>query len=190
MASREVDRPLDDGITVPLLRDSHEHEHEELERQSKETPNSSLQARARLYWLAAVLCCGALLFGYDSGLIGTSDPEIQDDRILTRGRRRIDIPIIPLRLPLRCLRAPKRDNSQRHSRWNTTSRRPDRLFRHLARQQSVRQTNGNRGLLAHLLPRRGARTTQLALPPCVLYRPSHRRFGRGRILKRYSDLPL
>jgi hypothetical protein len=72
MARTEVDRSLRDASTVPLLRDSHERD--ELERRSKETPNSSFQARARLYWLAAVLCCGALLFGYDSGLIGTSDP--------------------------------------------------------------------------------------------------------------------
>jgi hypothetical protein len=32
---------------------------------------SSVRAQLRLYWLAAVLCCGAVLFGYDSGLIGT-----------------------------------------------------------------------------------------------------------------------
>lgn len=24
----------------------------------------------RIYWLAAVVCCGGLLFGYDSGVIG------------------------------------------------------------------------------------------------------------------------
>lgn len=33
---------------------------------------SSFQAHVRLYWLAMVLCCGAVLFGYDSGLIGMS----------------------------------------------------------------------------------------------------------------------
>lgn len=69
MAPTKVGRSLGDASTVPLLRDSHSHD--ELERRSKENPQSSLQARARLYWLAAVLCCGALLFGYDSGLIGT-----------------------------------------------------------------------------------------------------------------------
>ncbi|GAM34573.1 hypothetical protein TCE0_015f02240 [Talaromyces pinophilus] len=68
MAPIEVNRSLGDASTVPLLRDSHDHD--ELERSSKENRQSSLQARARLYWLAAVLCCGALLFGYDSGLIG------------------------------------------------------------------------------------------------------------------------
>ncbi|KUL91190.1 hypothetical protein ZTR_00675 [Talaromyces verruculosus] len=68
MAPIEVNRSLGDASTVPLLRDSHGHD--ELERSSKENCQSSFQARARLYWLAAVLCCGALLFGYDSGLIG------------------------------------------------------------------------------------------------------------------------
>lgn len=29
-------------------------------------------ARWRTYWLATVLCCGGALFGYDSGVIGTS----------------------------------------------------------------------------------------------------------------------
>lgn len=67
MAPTEA-RSLGDASTVPLLQNSDEHD--ERERRSK----SSLQARARLYWLAAVLCCGALLFGYDSGLIGTSHP--------------------------------------------------------------------------------------------------------------------
>lgn len=28
------------------------------------------KARWRTYWLAAVLCCGGALFGYDSGVIG------------------------------------------------------------------------------------------------------------------------
>jgi hypothetical protein len=27
-------------------------------------------AGLRLFWLAAVLCCGGALFGYDSGVIG------------------------------------------------------------------------------------------------------------------------
>lgn len=60
-----------DVSTVPLLRDSQEHD--DLNRTSKKDPGSKVRARARLYWLAAVLCCGALLFGYDSGLIGMSD---------------------------------------------------------------------------------------------------------------------
>lgn len=30
------------------------------------------KARWRTYWLAAVLCCGGALFGYDSGVIGMS----------------------------------------------------------------------------------------------------------------------
>ncbi|EED22916.1 MFS quinate transporter, putative [Talaromyces stipitatus ATCC 10500] len=54
-----------DASTVPLLRNS-----SDLDTRSKQPPKSSFQARARLYWLAGVLCCGALLFGYDSGLIG------------------------------------------------------------------------------------------------------------------------
>ena len=29
-------------------------------------------AAFRTYWLAAVLCCGGALFGYDSGVIGVS----------------------------------------------------------------------------------------------------------------------
>ena len=29
-------------------------------------------ASLRIYWLAAVLCCGGALFGYDSGVIGVS----------------------------------------------------------------------------------------------------------------------
>lgn len=32
------------------------------------------KARRRTYWLAAVLCCGGALFGYDSGVIGLSSP--------------------------------------------------------------------------------------------------------------------
>lgn len=60
-----------DVTTVPLLRDSYEDgEREERLRTFKKHPKSSFRARLRLYWLAAVLCCGALLFGYDSGLIG------------------------------------------------------------------------------------------------------------------------
>jgi sugar porter (SP) family MFS transporter len=70
----EDGRPSDDAArdvtTVPLLRDSAEYE--ELDRTPKRDPKSSFRARIRLYWLAAVLCCGALLFGYDSGLIGMS----------------------------------------------------------------------------------------------------------------------
>lgn len=28
-------------------------------------------AKLRIYWLTAVVCCGGILFGYDSGVIGT-----------------------------------------------------------------------------------------------------------------------
>lgn len=31
---------------------------------------SSALASLRIYWLAVVLCCGGILFGYDSGVIG------------------------------------------------------------------------------------------------------------------------
>lgn len=37
---------------------------------SKSVQHQSNLARIRIYWFAFVLCCGALLFGYDSGLIG------------------------------------------------------------------------------------------------------------------------
>jgi hypothetical protein len=36
---------------------------------STEQKDSRL-AGLRLFWLAAVLCCGGALFGYDSGVIG------------------------------------------------------------------------------------------------------------------------
>ena len=39
------------------------------------------KARWRTYWLAAVLCCGGALFGYDSGVIGTSDDNLVTDLI-------------------------------------------------------------------------------------------------------------
>lgn len=38
---------------------------------STKQTNSRL-AGLRLFWLAAVLCCGGALFGYDSGVIGQS----------------------------------------------------------------------------------------------------------------------
>ncbi|CRG84411.1 putative quinate permease [Talaromyces islandicus] len=57
------------AIAVPLLR-GHVH-HDALDEMPQfEEAKPQLQARLRLYWLATVLCCGALLFGYDSGLIG------------------------------------------------------------------------------------------------------------------------
>lgn len=34
------------------------------------------KARWRTYWLAAVLCCGGALFGYDSGVIGMSNDNL------------------------------------------------------------------------------------------------------------------
>lgn len=39
-------------------------------------PDKMLSRRAllRTYWLAAVLCCGGALFGYDSGVIGRFCP--------------------------------------------------------------------------------------------------------------------
>lgn len=37
--------------------------------ESTEQTTSRL-AKLRLFWLAAVLCCGGALFGYDSGVIG------------------------------------------------------------------------------------------------------------------------
>ena len=62
--------------SVPLLREvehdhehGHDHDHGINHGLDKET-KPLLQARLRLYWLATVLCCGALLFGYDSGLMG------------------------------------------------------------------------------------------------------------------------
>lgn len=78
------------ATAVPLLREHHvEHEHDDEhdddyehdydhghghdhdhDAQQLEETKPHLQARLRLYWLATVLCCGALLFGYDSGLIG------------------------------------------------------------------------------------------------------------------------
>lgn len=39
------------------------------------------KARWRTYWLAAVLCCGGALFGYDSGVIGTSGDNVITDHI-------------------------------------------------------------------------------------------------------------
>ena len=39
------------------------------------------KARWRTYWLATVLCCGGALFGYDSGVIGTSDDSLITDLI-------------------------------------------------------------------------------------------------------------
>lgn len=39
------------------------------------------KARWRTYWLATVLCCGGALFGYDSGVIGTSDGNLITDLI-------------------------------------------------------------------------------------------------------------
>lgn len=33
-------------------------------------PPSGNQSAFRLYWLTAIVCCGGLLFGYDSGVIG------------------------------------------------------------------------------------------------------------------------
>lgn len=62
MASHNSD--LDDHISslTPLLE----------RPSSAEKKKSSFQAHVRLYWLAMVLCCGAVLFGYDSGLIGVS----------------------------------------------------------------------------------------------------------------------
>jgi hypothetical protein len=32
----------------------------------------SLKARWRIYWFALILCSGGALFGYDSGVIGTT----------------------------------------------------------------------------------------------------------------------
>ncbi|KAH8705394.1 putative MFS quinate transporter [Talaromyces proteolyticus] len=57
--------------TIPLLG---EHDADDDDRishyEAQHEVKPLLQARLRLYWLATVLCCGALLFGYDSGLIG------------------------------------------------------------------------------------------------------------------------
>lgn len=41
-----------------------------------EAPPNTLSRRGllRTYWLAAVLCCGGVLFGYDSGVIGWYSP--------------------------------------------------------------------------------------------------------------------
>lgn len=64
------------ATAVPLLREhhvehDHDHDHDDNDEQPQlEESKQQLQARLRLYWLATVLCCGALLFGYDSGLIG------------------------------------------------------------------------------------------------------------------------
>lgn len=54
------------------------------------------KARWRTYWLAAVLCCGGALFGYDSGVIGmyrSSDPVI--DSILINFRWRPHLQVLP-----------------------------------------------------------------------------------------------
>lgn len=61
------------ATAVPLLREHADHD----ETPELEEAKPQLQAQLRLYWLATVLCCGALLFGYDSGLIGRSLPQYQ-----------------------------------------------------------------------------------------------------------------
>ncbi|PYI04595.1 hypothetical protein BO78DRAFT_169630 [Aspergillus sclerotiicarbonarius CBS 121057] len=38
-------------------------------------PPPDSHAVFRLYWLTAIVCCGGLLFGYDSGVIGMWPPE-------------------------------------------------------------------------------------------------------------------
>lgn len=40
-----------------------------------------MKARWRTYWLAAVLCCGGALFGYDSGVIGKFYEGIESYRV-------------------------------------------------------------------------------------------------------------
>jgi hypothetical protein len=59
------------------------------------------KARWRTYWLAAVLCCGGALFGYDSGVIGmyrSSDCSINP--VLTKSRWRPHVQVLPRLLPI------------------------------------------------------------------------------------------
>jgi hypothetical protein len=60
MASRDIVAHVDSS--TPLLQRPRSF--------ASQKKSSSFKARIRLAWLALVLCCGAVLFGYDSGLIG------------------------------------------------------------------------------------------------------------------------
>jgi hypothetical protein len=57
------------------------------------------KARWRTYWLAAVLCCGGALFGYDSGVIGMYRSLIIDS-ILTKSRWCPNLQVLPRLLPI------------------------------------------------------------------------------------------
>ena len=49
---------------------------------SLDPPRDTMPSRRgllRTYWLAAVLCCGGMLFGYDSGVIGWVPPVVHCD---------------------------------------------------------------------------------------------------------------
>lgn len=76
----QLDWEGDDGSTMEALRLS--------------------RARWRTYWLAAVLCCGGALFGYDSGVIGMYISSGLIMPVLTEYRRRPHLQVLPRLLPI------------------------------------------------------------------------------------------
>lgn len=50
----------------------------------EETSSAWIRSSLRIYYLTAIVCCGGVLFGYDSGVIGIPRPDYGDTKYNTR----------------------------------------------------------------------------------------------------------